>query len=99
MPIHTYPSIRATVVTRTEKRAFADRKTMPKVQSDNAMLAYLSRADKKEEAEPGGASKSQDPRVYLAPPDSSLFKRQRQLGDFWGHPKIKPGCNGQGSHG
>ena len=98
MPVHTCPSIKARVVTRIEKRAFAERKTMARVQSDNAMLAYLGRAFKKEKAKPGGARKSQDQRVYLASPDSSWFKRQRKLGDFWGHPKIQQGFKGQGSH-
>ena len=63
MPAHTCPSIKARVVTRIEKRAFAERKTMAKVQSDNAMLAYLGRAFKKEKSrarrsqkEPGSTS-------------------------------------------
>ena len=56
MPVHTCPSIKASFVTRIAKRAVAERKTTPKVQSDNAMLAYLCVAFNEEKS---GATRSQ----------------------------------------
>ena len=70
MPVHTCPSIKARVVTRIEKRAFAERKTMARVQSDNAMLAYLGRALKMEKAEPGGARINESTWLLLTRPGS-----------------------------